>query len=145
MNVKSLATNRSSSEKHKWNAHDSTMPPPFAETNLPKRGSSWAGMVTKRSLRAEPAAGVPRKAVHIVIIATVLGGITIFAIGLVVIYRLYMKKFDREERRRQSQVRKNGTRKEPTMPEPRKAPQKISSHSIDGNIPSAGPKKPREN
>lgn len=120
------------------------MPPPFAEVNLSNRGITWSGPSTVLA-RAEPAAGVPRKAVHIVIIATVLGGMAIFAIGLVVIYRLYMKKFDREERRRQSQVKKKGTTKEPTVPEPRKAPQNIGSHSIHGNIPSAEPIKPREN
>lgn len=116
------------------------MPPLFAEADLPNRGIIWSRFMSQQELpnilaRAEPTDGVPRKGVHTVIVATVLSGITIFIVGLAVIYRLYMRKIDREELRRRSHFKKDGTAKGPIAPKPRKTRQKISSHSIRGNIP----------
>lgn len=115
------------------------MPPLFAEADLPNRGITWFGPLNQPALRiiltrAEPEDGVPRKSVHIVIVATVLVGITILGIGLVVIYRLYMKKFDKDERSRQSQSKKVGVVKGPIAPKLSKNPQRTSSQSTRGNI-----------
>lgn len=115
------------------------MAPLFAKADLLSRGIIRFGPLSQQRLpttlaRAEPAAGVPRKSVHIVIVGTVVGGIAIFAIGLVVIYQMYMKRFDREQRHRQSQLKKDGTAKEPMAPKPSKTLQEIGSHNIHGKI-----------
>lgn len=112
------------------------MPPLSAEVNLPNPDIIWSGRLSKQGIpkilaRAEPADGVPRKSVHIVIVAMVLGGIVIFAIGLVVIYRLYMRNFDRKELSRQEtrhQSQKKDGAKAPPAPKTSKTPRKTSSH-----------------
>lgn len=115
------------------------MPPLSAEANLPNYGMIWSGLLSKQGLptilaRAEPADGIPRNSVHIVIVAMVLSGIVIFVIGLVVIYRLYMKNFDRKELSRQGTSRqsqkKDGTAKASPAPKTSKTPRKSRSHIV---------------
>ena len=118
------------------------MAPLFAEADLPSRVIIRFGPLSQQKFpttlaQAEPSAGVPRKSVHTVIVATVVGGIAIFAIGLVVIYQMYMKRFDREQRNRQSRLKKDGTAKEPMAPKPSKTPQEIGSHNLHGKIPQS--------
>ncbi|MCJ1428782.1 hypothetical protein MMC29_006693 [Sticta canariensis] len=101
------------------------MPPLSTEAKLPDHGMIWSGRLSKQGLptilaRADSADGVPRNSVHIVIVAMVLGGIIIFVIGLVVIYRLYMKDSDRKELSRQGtrcqSQKKDGIAKAPPAP-----------------------------
>ena len=119
------------------NTQGSTMPPLCAEANLPNYCVIWSGLLSKQGVptilaRAEPGDGVPQNSVHIVIVAMVLGGTIIFVIGIVVIYRLYMRNFDKKELSRQGTHHQSQKKdqKAKVLPAPKtsKTPWNMSSH-----------------